>query len=361
MKVVFRVDAARMIGTGHVMRCMALAHKLAERGAECHFVCRAFDGHMGDEVLKNGFSLKLLPVRPVNHKNLTGRPYAEWLGADVCADVEDTLATIASHEVDWLVLDHYAIDQHWEAAMCRHRALQLLVIDGQANRSHICDALLDPTYAPDGASRWQGLLPAACKVWSGPQFALFRPEFDQPAIPFSSVNKSVSRILVSFGGVDFSNITERVLKIGLAMKLPVQWDVLLGGGNPHIAELKNQFSRYPQIQLHVQPTSVSALMRQADMAISAGGTTVWELLKLGIPTMVVSIAENQKAAAEALGNDGYVSYAGDIQTLKDECLEAAIKQLESKPELRAVLRGKALGLMQVDAQRPWEYMMEHVR
>ena len=146
MKAAFRVDASLQIGSGHVMRCLTLAEALRANGAECHFITRDHPGHLLELIRHHDFTVAVLPAEPlpapsntqVPHERAKEPAHAKWLGSDWKTDADQTRAVLAQLQPDWLVVDHYALDQRWENAL-RPNFKQLLVIDDLADRSHQCE------------------------------------------------------------------------------------------------------------------------------------------------------------------------------------------------------------------------------
>ena len=151
VRVAFRVDASLSIGSGHVMRCLTLADSLADKGAQCHFICREHPGHLIEYIRRKGYSVHVLPPcakelflekQPVSTDD---PPHASWLGCTWDIDAAATRAILNEGEPDWLVVDHYALDARWERALqgvCK----KIMVIDDLADRAHICDQLLDQNF-----------------------------------------------------------------------------------------------------------------------------------------------------------------------------------------------------------------------
>jgi len=108
----FRADASLQIGTGHVMRCLTLADALTAQGAECHFICRDLPGHMGRRIAEKGHRLHLLPAPHVG-PDADGSPHACWLDAPQDVDANLSMAALQDTRPDWLVVDHYALDNRW--------------------------------------------------------------------------------------------------------------------------------------------------------------------------------------------------------------------------------------------------------
>ena len=134
MNVIFRVDASSTMGTGHVMRCLTLARALAQRGATCVFICRAHPGNCFTHIHQQGFSLLELPLpekHVITQPEIDDKPlaHASWLGIPWLQDITDTKTILAADvdNIDWLIVDHYALDARWESAM-RSICRQIMVL-----------------------------------------------------------------------------------------------------------------------------------------------------------------------------------------------------------------------------------------
>ena len=113
VRVAFRTDASLQIGTGHVMRCLTLADSLREQGAECQFVCREHEGNLIDHIRSRGYEAHALPTPTTNTSFKSDLAHSAWLGVDWLTDAQETLQFLAETKLDWLVLDHYALDHRW--------------------------------------------------------------------------------------------------------------------------------------------------------------------------------------------------------------------------------------------------------
>ena len=326
--VVFRVDASARIGTGHVMRCLALAGELSRNGVASRFVCRAHQGHMAAKIRSQGHEVVLLS----DGKAVEGPDYASWLGADWETDADETTHELASVQPLWLIADHYAIDARWERRVREATGVKLMVIDGQANRQHECDLLLDQTCSPEGESRWNGLLPQSCKLLVGPRYALLRLEFAAARETVHKRPSRVERIFVAFGGVDQPDATSMVLDAIAYLGRPdITVDVVAGSANPHRDRLAETCRKANNVHLHVDPPDVASLMAMADLAVSAGGTMLLEQCYLYLPSIVVSIADNQTKSSQALHDAGAVWYLGDIGSVDRDAVRQAVSDLMADP------------------------------
>ncbi len=342
--IVFRTDASLDIGTGHVMRCLTLADALRKHGASCRFVCRAHPGNLLDVIRQQGFEAHALPIaveQPRRQDTLAKlRPtYAPWLGADWTVDLQQTLDVLGDRSVEWLVVDHYALDARWERGLrsaCRH----LMVIDDLADRPHECDLLLDQNLGRTRAE-YANLVQAGCKVLASPKYALLRPEFAalRPYSLARSESSHVRHLLITLGGVDKSNLTTSVLD-GL-MDCPLPSDchitVVMGPHAPWLEHVRDRVERMPWVtELKVNACNMAKLMADSDLAIGAAGTTAWERCCLALPTLTAVLADNQQEGASALQAAGAVLLLGNRIPVARE-LRAKLPLLLA-PNTRAKMR-----------------------
>ncbi len=308
MYVAFRVDASLQIGTGHLMRCLTLADALREQGAECTFVCRPHAGHLLELVAQRGHK-PLALGEPQAHYNAPADPaHAAWLGTSWVDDAEQTKRALSKQSVDWLVVDHYALDARWEQAL-RHQAKGIMVIDDLADRAHACDLLLDQNLGR-GAQDYDDLLKGKTIILVGPQYALLRPEF--AALRAQSLARrqntsQLNRLLITMGGVDKDNATTQVLTALQSCNLPVDLrvTVVMGSHAPWLEQVEAKAVEMPwQTQVLVGVSNMAKLMAESDLAIGAAGSTSWERCCLGLPTVQIVLAANQVAIAEALAHLG---------------------------------------------------------
>lgn len=307
MRVIFRTDASLQIGTGHVMRCLTLANALREQGADCTFICRAHLGHLGDKIMAAGHAINLLP--PVGENDLLNEQadlYAQWLGCTWEQDAAQTIDAMAG-ECDWLVVDHYGLDAHWESAL-RAQAKSVMVIDDLANRLHNCDLLLDQNLGRE-LQDYNELLECKTRCLIGPCYALLRPEFAELR-EYSLGRRNQPRlqqILITMGGVDKDNVTGQVLEALQQFPLPEDCRivVVMGRHAPWLEQVRAQAGAFPMpCEVKVNVSNMAQLMADSDLAIGAAGSTSWERCCLGLPSITFVLAENQRRIAIALSTAG---------------------------------------------------------
>lgn len=324
MNIAFRTDASIQIGTGHVMRCLTLADALREQGARCTFISRLHDGHLMDWVEQRGHTVLCLPHAREELATFTTQSHASWLRTSWVTDAQQTQQLLAKERMDWLVVDHYALDHRWEQAL-RLNCKQLMVIDDLADRYHDCDLLLDQNLGRN-ALDYCGLLKPNTHTRIGPTFALLRPEFSQLRAHSLArrVHPQLKKLLVTMGGVDKDNVTGQMLKELQKTPLPadIQITVVMGPHAPWLQQVQAQAAQmqFPT-QVLVGVNNMAQLMVDSDLAIGAAGSTSWERCCLGLPTLLLVLAPNQYGGAQALLKSGaaiVLDSAKQIQGLLDE-------------------------------------------
>jgi UDP-2,4-diacetamido-2,4,6-trideoxy-beta-L-altropyranose hydrolase len=359
MNVLIRVDAGVRIGSGHVARTLTMADALKRRGVNAHFVCRKHFGHLESWIKSRGFSVTMLPLDSQSQSD-SDQPYAEWLGAPSDLDARQTLDVARQGRYEWVITDHYAIDEAWHGPI-RSVVPQVMAIDDLANRKHNADVVLDQNYHHDFASRYDKLVPESCIRLLGPQYTLLRPQFEQSRRRLSKL-KSVKRSdtenwLVFMGGMDEQNVTSMVLQAFQSETLESLIDpgqlkihVVIGSSNPHMSQVVRicrQISSHQRIQakLHVQVDDMAGLMSQMDFAVAAGGTNTWERCCLGLPTAVVTVADNQVQVAQDLDTAGVSCFIGRNDQLDPTRLATALADQWVHRDRRITMRQRSLELV----------------
>lgn len=339
MKAVFRVDASARIGAGHVMRCLTLADQLSKRGAAVAFVCREHPGHLCETVIGRGFQALRLPA-PSSPGSGTG------LGASWQEDAHQTRSALQMMgcEPDWLITDHYAIDARWESAL-RDSARHLMAIDDLADRPHECDLLLDQNYYRDGAHRYDALTPAHCRRLLGPGYALLRPEFADRRRKGIARSGEVRKILAFFGcSVLAEEATAKALDALLRI-LPEHPGLTADIVVPPNAAIAARCAGVPGIRYHQRLDDMAGAMAEADLALGACGTATWERCALGLPAIVLALADNQRETARDLANVGAIANLDDAKEVAAEAIEQAVRALIADPGRCAALSRQALAVM----------------
>jgi spore coat polysaccharide biosynthesis predicted glycosyltransferase SpsG len=217
-----------------------------------------------------------------------------------------------------------------------------MVIDDLADRPHDCDVLLDQNYANSSVDRYTGLLSRNCRTLYGPKYALISRHYGAFRQTLQPRDGLAKKVMVFFGGTDPSNASALALEAlsqdGLRH---LEVHVVLGPNNPHRQSLEKLAKSRGQTVLHGPQRSLAAVMREADLAVGAGGTTTWERMCMGLPAVVVSVADNQTRNCESLAEAGLIHYMGPQTKVDPSRLAAGLRQLVSEPGALARLSARA--------------------
>ena len=362
LRIAFRTDASLQMGSGHVMRCLTLADALKAQGAQCHFISRAHPGHLMEVIRQRGYMVNSL-VAPVqkaqaaiknsavtvqeSQQNQQHEPaHAAWLGNTWQTDAQETAAVLASLQPDWLVVDHYALDQRWEDALAAHCS-QLLVIDDLADRPHRCDLLLDQNLGRQPQD-YAGLVPTHCQVLTGPHYALLRPEFSALR-PYSlqrrQAQSALRQLLITMGGVDLPNATGQVLQALKTCALPqaCRISVVMGLTAPWLQNVQELAAQMPwPTEVVVNVNDMAQRMADSDLAIGAAGSTSWERCCLGVPTLMAVLAENQQPGAQAMEAAHAARLIGAVSDIATQLPLAVAELIDSERHSRMSLAASAV-------------------
>ncbi|WP_409368016.1 UDP-2,4-diacetamido-2,4,6-trideoxy-beta-L-altropyranose hydrolase [Lysinibacillus sp. 38-6] len=323
MDTFIRVDASVEIGTGHVMRCLTLAHRLKKEGHRIAFICRDAEGDCIALIKEQGFVVYILPLCDGALWNFVAEYWEK--------DAYETIEILKQYNVKKLIIDHYSIDIKWEQ-LVRPFVKNIMVLDDLANRKHDCDILLDQNFYLDLETRYEGLVPSSTEMLLGPSHALLRDEFIDAKKHVKPFNGKIERLFIFFGGSDPTNETEKVLLAikPLIDKYKLVVDVVVGNSNPNKLKIKQLCDEIENTYYHCQVNNIAELMAQADLAIGGGGATTWERIFLHLPTIVIAVADNQVEIAKATHIKGACLFLGlskkilinDIQNSVDNTLKS---------------------------------------
>lgn len=343
MRVCIRADASIEIGTGHVMRCLTLAEELEQRGAEVFFVCRQLPGHLCDYLEHRGKAV--VRVTCSASPNSPGFACSQSSIGWQQDDAAETKRILTKMPTDWLIVDHYSLDEQWES-LVRPCVRQIMVIDDLANRRHDCDLLLDQNLYQGMEKRYQSLVPLGCRTLIGPRFALLRTEFLLARRNLRQRTGKVERVLIFFGGSDPTNQTAKSLNAVSQLDLPnVIFNVVAGHANPSRCEIEKLCKRMPGTAYHSQVDNMAELMAASDLAIGGGGASTWERCFLGLPTIMLILAENQAEVVQAVATSGAAWNLGwglDVSVPK---LAEALHSALMYPDRLKSMSEKALSVM----------------
>jgi UDP-2,4-diacetamido-2,4,6-trideoxy-beta-L-altropyranose hydrolase len=328
MTICFRTDASVRLGAGHLMRCLALADELLARGARTWFLCSSLPESLREVVSTHGHQLVLVGENEEAHEPLNVR-----------RDALHTAHWIVSGpgHVDVFVVDHYGLDQEWESRIRPHTRA-LMAIDDLPDRPHESDLVLDQNLtAEEGAAAWMSA-ESSCALLGGPQYALLRPEF-AGARSRAQVRKGpLRRILVSFGGSDTTNVVHVVVE-ALRRFAPLRVDLVLGESRSPSEDLSADAAGGVEWSVHRQldAARLAELMLAADLAIGGGGVMTWERCCLGLPTLGISLAENQRRVLHNGHRKQFLVDLGDAGVVTAGQIVEVLQGLARQPDRRAAM------------------------
>jgi len=334
MNIAIRVDASTQIGTGHLIRCLTLADALKQRGVQIRFVSFQMPEYFQDLLTTKGHEFMMLNngLSEINSGDLS---HSHWLSTSQYIDAQNTVQALAGQIWDWLIVDHYALDYRWESVL-RQTAKNILVIDDIADRHHDCDVLLDQNFYTDMNTRYTGKVPGHCQLLLGPDYALLRDEFRQLHEQAEPHTGSVKRILVFFGGMDKGNYTTRAIKaVDKIDSHDLHVDVVIGAQHTHRQQIESVCVDR-NFFCHVQTNQMAELMTAADLSIGAGGSATWERCCLGLPTLTICTADNQRKQIADAASEGLL-YAPRLKGELILVLKHHLKTLMENDYLRNLL------------------------
>lgn len=336
MNLYIRADADLKIGTGHIMRCIALAQAWQDQGGEVTFISHCESEALRARISKEGFEfIYLEKVHP--------DPFD--LDRTLSLLTTKTNKTNQTNETNstWLTLDGYHFTSEYQNSI-RDKGYRLLVIDNMNHLPHYhADILLNQNiHGPD--------LKYHCDedttLLLGTRYVLLRREFLRYMGLERQMPDRATNILVTLGGADPDNVTLKVIEaIKFLNDQGLQVKVVVGPSNPHIAEINDSMLSAP-CPMHCieNAESMPELMEWADIAVSAGGSTCWELAFMGVPFLAIVLAENQIAIVSNLDAQGVAIHGGDTNGINFEKFGKLLSDILFNKDKRTdmYLKGKKL-------------------
>lgn len=281
-RILMRADARPELGGGHIMRCLSLAHALDDRGVSIAFACAPGSADLVPALTRAGYSV-LDATGPAD------APYpASW-----------------TEGPDAILVDLYDSTAADETGM-RATAPIIAVIEDLPDRTHDCDLLIDQGFGRDPAF-YADRVPGGSALLLGPDIVPLRPEFmrlRQHSMTRRRIHSGIDRLLIAMGLTDVGGITARIVKTARRAIPDCDIDVVVGPSARSRPELEILAAGDPRLSLAVDVDDIAERMCAADMAIGAGGGTALERCVLGLPSIVVVLADNQRPAATALDELG---------------------------------------------------------
>lgn len=329
MQLHIRADADGKIGAGHIMRCIALAQAWQDQGGEVTFISHCESDALKERIQSEGFRFIALA-------HASPDPY----------DLQFTLSTLKSESVNqknWLVLDGYHFTPEYQKAI-RDEGIRLLVIDDMNHLPHYhADILLNQNiHAPD--------LKYHCDkdttLLIGTRYVLLRREFLKYRDFKRQIPDRAKNILVTLGGADPDNVTLKVIEALKLLNEPdIQARIIIGPANPHQEMLRKAIAPANfKAELLTNLPNMPELMVWADLAISAGGSTCWELAFMGVPFLAIVLAENQRSIVFILDTKKVAINCGDGNKSTTEKFSKSFSNILCNKEERSLMSSQGTQL-----------------
>jgi UDP-2,4-diacetamido-2,4,6-trideoxy-beta-L-altropyranose hydrolase len=337
VRLSFRVNSSSAIGTGHLMRSLALAAALGAE--ETLFVVRDLPGNVNDRIPAAGY--RMIELSGAD----TDEAAYPWTGVPLEREIAESQAAFASDApARWLVIDNYGLDARYERAL-RPYAGGLFAFDDLADRPHDVDALLDQTLVDgaDPAQRYRSLVPPGARLFVGPDYVQLRAQFSAAKQTLAPRDGSVRSILIAFGSDDGAATLaalEATRDLGAGVTVVLASSAPAFEGVAAAARARSEVTLIPHVE------QMAALMAGHDLAIGAGGTSSYERAYLGLPAVVWAIAENQREVVAGLVRAGAAVTVGEPVTA--ESVRGTLAALCADP---AAVRRLSAGALAMMAQR----------
>ena len=323
--LLIRADASGRIGTGHIMRCIALAQAWQVRGGQVTFLSHCKSEALHQRIIDEGFDF-------ISIEN----PHPDPSDLSHTLEILRQLKTQNSKLKTWVIIVGYHFTPNYQKAI-RENGYRLLVIDDTAHQDHYhADILLNQNIH---ASSLRYYCDRDTVKLLGCEYVLLRREFLKYKDWKRVIPDKANKILVTMGGSDPDNVTLKVIQALQVIDIPdLEVKLIVGPSNPHVQELQSAISnQQSKINILHDPPNIPELMLWADIAISAGGSTCWELAFTGLPNIILILAENQTRIAEGLNNAGVAINLGWHNKLTDEKIAEAIERMITSYEMRGVM------------------------
>jgi UDP-2,4-diacetamido-2,4,6-trideoxy-beta-L-altropyranose hydrolase len=327
--VIIRADASVKTGTGHVMRCLALAQAFQKSGYDIHFAASECPDALAKKIKAEKFTLLKIKSKPGSDK-----------------DAGETAKFAERKKCKWVVTDGYIFSGKYQEII-KGKGFRLLFVDDYGHCKNYCaDIILNQNlYA--GTHFYPETSPFS-RILLGTQYALLRKEFS-PYIHWKrQIPGKAEKLLLTLGGSDPDNTTLKILKAVRNCKLGLEVKAVIGGANPHLKSIEKEISKSPNLQILKNVPEMPGLMAWADMVITGGGSTCWETCFMGLPNIIIYCADNQKPIAISLEAAGAAINLGHNSDLSEKKLLSTLKKLAGDAEARSRMSEK--GRLLVDGR-----------
>jgi len=324
--LILRCDASVAMGTGHVMRCLALAQAWQDIGGEAVFAMSATTPAIEERI-----KAEKMQVARITSKG------------GILEDAEHLLRLVRVHSSQWVVVDGYEFGFDYQRALKNAGVKLLLVDDSAVPIECIADLILNQNaYARKTFYRCSD---SGVGLLLGLRFAMLRREFTRWRTWKREISASATKVLVTMGGSDPGNMTLDVIETLSSIKQNLDVAVVIGGSNPHVRLLETAAAKFPGNLRMLRDISLPEHIAWADLAISSSGTTSAELCLLGLPAILIDIAANQTPVAKELSRLGAAVHKSIAVVQDHENFAKCVKDILASAESRSAMSHAAQALV----------------
>ncbi len=298
--IIFRTDGNETVGSGHVMRCLSIAQACKRKGHRCCFVTA--DSNYQEKIQQEGFQVWVLQ---------SDYRYMEQ-------ELEQFAKILQKEKPKTVVVDSYFVNQEYFCKLKQYA--KVFYIDDLMDRAHPVDGLINYNiYARKEfyVSLYKKVGMSLPELYLGTTFVPLRKEFSD--LPVRQVNRLCENVLISTGGADPIGLGLTLLQALEKVKNREPWSyhIIAGSKNRNIEAMEKLAAKLPNVQLHKNVEHMAELMLKCDIAVSASGSTLYELCACGVPTICYSLADNQRQGLEAFGTLGIMENLQDLRFAED--------------------------------------------
>ena len=330
--MIIRSDTMPKIGAGHVIRCLALAQAWKKGGGNVTFACQFMNEVIQNRIINSGMDLLGMAT-----------PSADLENPEQFLLVLEKLKARHGHNHCLVTLDGYHFGEDYQKSI-REAGYRLLVIDDINHLPYYhASVLLNPNIHADS-------LIYHCdqdtSLLLGPRYVLLLEEFRLGRDRRRETQQVASRILVTLGATDLKNQTIKTIR---ALKkidvVTLDISIILGPTNPNGAEIKRELNNFPhRVHVHINVYNMQEFMSKSDIAISAGGSTCWEMAFMGLPNVIIALSQDQQSIAQGLAEKGISINLGWYESVSEDQIAQALKELifDHKTRSAMSLKGQTL-------------------
>lgn len=365
MIIAFRVDASDIIGTGHVYRCLNLAAQY-QKDNTIYFICKNHPYNLISKI-EESYHVFVINLNDFNKINLD---HNTWLGEDEKLDAKKTISIITQNQliIDWLLIDHYAIQEKWENELLPF-VKNIGVIDDFTHRIHHyqCKFILNQQISQEeGNIKYQPLLEKSnnqIKLYCGNDYLLLHPNYFEHFKNFdldSSKNNNnyvinnktnLKQVQIFMGGADTFNITEQIINIcdsyNQTLQDKIKFDVIIGKSNKNKEALIQKINNLKYFTHYYNVECLTDLLKNTNLCIGAPGSTSYERCIMNVPTLCVCVAENQKTVLDKFIESNTIKYLGTLDENYQEKLYYYLDYLNKNSEELNTMRNNCNKLINI--------------